>query len=154
MFPHFSGLVVGLPAELQSGKMVFTRINYLDPLAMETIQQEIRKLHPEPDSLENIAKTLEMLVNENAKSVTVPLRLEASVVLGAEIRGGFGQVNEGEYGENKLTDTYEVEIIKGPQSKYGTNTLVIGSKPDDPTFLRLEHTGKRYIIPISEMPSD
>jgi hypothetical protein len=142
-YPIFSGRVVGVPlvVEEREGE-VFTYIQYLTPNDEPTMD-DVKEALPlgilsmfDQKAMEKANETLAEKVN----TAIVPLRVDPSVLHGAEVRTCLGQLNSQEYGEGPSLRTYEVQVIKGT-SRAGGDFLSGFAEMSAGT----PHTGMKYI---------
>ena len=141
-YPIFSGKVVNVPAIVEQDGEYITCIQYMTPKD-ELTDEEAKKVMPlgtvsmfREEDRDKLNATLQ----ERVKSAVVPMRIDPSVILGAEIRTCFGQLNEGECGEGKMARTYELEVIKGKSQAGGD---IFASMAEH--FDRTPHSGMKYI---------
>jgi len=146
-YPIFSGKVLRVPAIIEDKGEYVTLVEYLSPRD-ELTGEDIKKDMPMgilsffiEEHREKMAKTLQ----ERVKRVAIPLRIDPSVILNAEIRTSFGQINISEYGEGQVARTYELEVIEG-RSRAGGD--MIASMVEH--FDRTPHSGMKYIKLLSE----
>ena len=144
-YPIFSGRVVSVPVIIEDGEMCSTVISYVTPKD-EPSEEEMKKLFPlGPLSMmlpEHLEKANEKLENR-VKTATVPLRIDPSIVLGAEIRTRLGEINPAEH-NGEVLKTYELEIIRGKRRYSGDIFSDIAQRNYS------EHTGLRYIKVLRE----
>jgi len=141
-YPIFSGRVLSVPGIVEENGEHSTIIDYLSPKD-ELTEEDRKKAMPlgilsivVEEHRDNMAKTLQ----ERVKRVVVPMRIDPSVILDAEVRTSFGQLNKGEYGENPLAKTYELEVIKGKSQ--ASNDMFLGLAE---MYDRTPHSGMKYI---------
>jgi len=146
-YPIFSGKVLGVPGIIEGNGEYLTILDYMAPKD-ELTEEERKKAMPlgllsifREEDREKMAKTLQ----ERVKRVVVPMRLDPSVVLNAEVRTSFGQLNQGEYGEGQVAKTYELEVIQGKSQAGGDMFASLAEH-----FDRTPHSGMKYIKILTE----
>ena len=141
-YPIFSGRVFSVPAIVEENGEYFTIIDYLSSKD-ELTEEDRKKAMPLgilsiviEEHRDKMAKTL----HERVKRAVVPMRVDPSVILDSEVRTSLGQVNKGEYGENPVAKTYELEGIKG-KSQVGSDIFSGLAE----MYGRTPHSGMKYI---------
>lgn len=138
-YPVFCGKVVGVPAIMEKDGMIFTLVDYLT-IKDEPTEEEVREAFAAQILSGGKDQKLEEKVQQKMRRAVIPMRLDPSVIDGADIRTRFGELKlEGR--EN--AKTYEVEIIKGRSESSG-DILILAS------LAQPRHTGFRYIKFIDE----
>lgn len=114
-YPIFSGKVVGVPAILEEGSEVYTLVDYLTPNdeLSEAEEKEAMPLGLLSAFIEEHKEKLKQKLQDRVKRALIPMRLDPSIISGADIRTRFGELNEMDYGEGLVAKTYELEVIKG-----------------------------------------
>jgi hypothetical protein len=141
-YPIFSGKVLGVAAIVEENGEYVTLIDYMTP--KDELTEEDRKKDMPLGMLsvfveehrDKMAKTLQ----ERVKRAAVPMRVDPSVILYADIRTSFGQLNEGEYGEGQVARTYELEVINAKSQAGGDMFASMAEH-----FDRTSHSGMKYI---------
>ena len=146
-YPIFSGRVLNVLGIVEQKGEYVTLIDYMSPKD-ELTEDDEKKVMPlgilslfVEEHRDKFAETLQ----ERLKRAIVPMRVDPSVILGAEIRTSFGQINEGEYGEGQVARTYELEVIKGKSQAGSDPFLGIVEMYD-----RTPHSGMKYIKVLKE----
>src|SRR3989338_65510 len=130
-YPIFNGRAsVSAIMEDVNGK-VFTVVDYLTIDQEKAININFLDLISEPKR-EKAQKDLEARM----KRAVIPMRLDPSLIDGAEIRTRYAQINTG---NGVMKKTYEIEVIRGRSQANGGIFATIGEL-DGP-----RHTSFRYI---------
>lgn len=142
-YPIFSGRVINVPAVVDMGEEgVFTIVDYISVEKMPS-DDEVKKTMPYAELsflFEEHVDKAKKLLEDRAIRVIIPMKLDPSVILGAEIRTCFAQANSGEYGEGKSHDTYELEVIKGRSQAGGDFVVAMRERAKGEPF-----TGIKYV---------
>lgn len=145
-YPIFCGRVIKVAGIIEEDRGVFTVVDYMtqkdEPTEKESQGIMFSKVFGTGASklLGHDVEKKEESIKDKIKRASIPMRLEASVIEGAEIRTRFGQFNLEECGEGKIADTYEVEVIKGRSQAGMDGFSLIAELADGP-----RHTGFKYI---------
>ena len=137
-YPIFCGKVVGVPAIMEKEGMTFTLVDYLT-IKDEPTEEQARKLFVGQVLLPAESAKLEAELEKKVKRAVIPMRLDPSVIEGADIRARFAELKVEGQAEN--AKTYEVEVIKGRRESSGDVFASLGQP---------RHTGFRYIRLIED----
>lgn len=141
-YPVFSGRVVNIPAIVEGEGDTITLVDYVTIRDEPTISVgELFMTLVIPEEKGKLEKDL----SSRVQRAVIPMRLDPSLILGAEIRTRYGEVNAGDYGSEKIARTYELEIIN-PASRPGADVF---STLSDMAMGR-PHTGFKYVKILDE----
>jgi hypothetical protein len=146
-YPIFCGTVVSVSAIIEQNGDYVTVIHYLTEKDHPTEEEikEITPLGPLSFFLEKSREKINQRLQDKVKGAVVPMRVDPSVILGAEIRTRFGQLNLEELGEGAAVKTYELEVIKGKSHHTGDIFSGLAEHFEGPP-----HSGMRYIKILDE----
>ncbi|MBR9704487.1 hypothetical protein GOV12_03690 [Candidatus Pacearchaeota archaeon] len=146
-YPILSGRVLSVPAVIEENGQFVTVIDYI-PTGDEMSEDEMKKVMPGgilSAFVEEHKEKANQTLQERVKRAFIPLRIDPSVIDGAEFRTILGQINEGDYGEGFIAKTYELLIIKGKSRAGGDIFSGLAEHIDGPP-----HSGMRYIKVLKE----
>ena len=143
-YPLFSGKVISVPAIFEHDGEKCTLVDYLLPTDEEALRESTNDNAISALLIPGRKEELEGELSSRVKRAIVPIRLDPSIIQGANIRAMFSKFKDPE--SNKKYRTYEVEVLRG-RSQAGSDAMamlgeIVGNTP---------HTGFKYVRILEEV---